>query len=312
MICQDSISTALATINTDTIKAFDWLVRGIDRRAPVTFVPNAGNIGDAAINLPCFYYLKERFDKVEICDMVVDTPRTECVFVGGGGNAVEPLYGEVRDFLDRLTLDHRLFMFPATILGYSESLRRVAPIARILCRETTSLAYVAKHIGPESVSLAHDAAFLLAPRLRNDFADRIGKTQTGRCRSFRTDDESIHQELRGNDIMFEHSDTWTDMTAAHDCVWAVADYLLGFGEVETDRLHCAILAAILGRHTTLRANSYFKNAAVFDHSLSRLSNTAFLPVAMDRRLKNAGLRMLQGLRRRSSWFKSNSPLEPTL
>ena len=91
MFCQESISAALATINTDTIRAFDWLVSGIDRRVPVTFVPNVGNIGDAAINLPCYYYLKERFDRVEICDMAADTPRTECVFVGGGGNAVEPL-----------------------------------------------------------------------------------------------------------------------------------------------------------------------------------------------------------------------------
>ena len=91
MIPQDPILLALATINAETIKAFDWLAGRIDRRVPVTFVPNPGNIGDAAINLACFDYLTERFDKVEIC-AITDTPRTECVFLGGGGNAVEPLY----------------------------------------------------------------------------------------------------------------------------------------------------------------------------------------------------------------------------
>src|ERR1700674_39941 len=164
----------LAAIIAETKASFDWLAGGIDRREPVTYVPNPGNIGDAAINLACFAYLTERFDNVEIRAMA-DAPSTECVFVGGGGNAVEPLYVNVRDFLDRLAPGHRLFMFPATIQGYSGSLRRVAPFARILCRERTSLAYVAKELGPENVSLAHDAAFLLAPRLRHDFANRIGK-----------------------------------------------------------------------------------------------------------------------------------------
>ncbi len=294
---------ALATINTETIRAFEWLAGGIDRGEPVTFVPNPGNIGDAAINVACFDYLTERFDEVEICAMA-DTPRTECVFVGGGGNAVEPLYVQVRDFLDRLAPNHRLFMFPATIQGYSGSLQRVAPFARILCRDKISLAYVAKQIGPENVSLAHDAAFLLAPRLRNDFARRIGKPRSVKCRSFRTDKESIHPEFGGNDIMFEYQGACTDMALAHDLVWDTARYLLGFGEVETDRLHCAILAGMLGRRTILRGNSYYKNAAVFDHSLSRLSNMTFLPPGAQviatptRDIKSVGVRKLRSIRRR--------------
>ena len=311
MIRQDPILSAVAAINTETVRAFDWLAAGVDRRVPVTFVPNPGNIGDAAINLACFDYLTERFDKVEICAMA-DTPRTECVFVGGGGNAVEPLYVDVRDFLDRLAPDHRLFMFPATIKGYSSSLQRVAPIARILCRESISLAYVAKQIGPENVLLAHDAAFLLAPRLQKDFADRIGETMTAKCRSFRTDRESIYWELRGNDIMVEHQGAWTDMAAARDCVLAVASYLLRFDVVETDRLHCAILAAILGRRTMLRANSYYKNIAVFEHSLSRFSNTIFLPPTIDRRAKNARIRILRDLRRRLRRLKAHHVQESTL
>ena len=69
MIYQSQILPAVAAINTETIRAFDWLTAGVDLRVPVTFVPNPGNIGDAAINLACHDYLTERFDKVEICAM---------------------------------------------------------------------------------------------------------------------------------------------------------------------------------------------------------------------------------------------------
>jgi exopolysaccharide biosynthesis predicted pyruvyltransferase EpsI len=302
-MCRDLISPALKAINAETVTAFDWLAAKIDRRKPVTFVPNPGNLGDAAINLACFDYLRSRFDTVTICG-IAETPQTECVFVGGGGNAVQPFYVAVRDFLDRLGPDHRLYMFPATIKGYAKSLRRVAPIARILCRESTSLAYVARQIGSEKVSLAHDAAFLLAPRLRNAFADRIEKAATAKFRSFRTDRESIHWKLGGNDIMAEHHSNWTNMAAARDLVWTVANYLLEFDEVETDRLHCAILAAILGRRTILRANSYYKNAAVFSHSLSRLSNTEFVPSKIKHRIRH--YLSLSRLRYRSHPFSASS------
>jgi hypothetical protein len=74
------------------------------------------------------------------------------------------------------------------------------------------------------------------------------------------------------------------------------------------------LRAILERQTILRANSYYKNAAVFDHSQSRLPDTRFMPpdaqvIAAPHRgtsnfrdIKNLGLPKLRGLRRRSRWL----------
>ena len=46
--------------------------------------------------------------------------------------------------------------------------------------------------------------------------------------------------------------------------------------VYTDRLHVAILAAILGKETTLYSNLYFKNKAVYEYSLSNFSNVKFV------------------------------------
>ena len=308
MKTQSPILLALAAIDAEIIRAFDWLAGQIDRRVPVTFVPNPGNIGDAAINIACFEYLKTRFDKVEICRMT-DVPRTECVFMGGGGNAIKHYYSNVREFIDRLPLDRRLFMFSATIRGYSKSLQRVAPIARILCREPISHAFVAGQIGFENSMLTHDAAFLLAKSLWNDFAYQIAEAKTGKCRSFRADMESTNRRLSENDIMGKHYDSWTDMMAARAYVWDTASYLLDFDEVETDRLHCAILSAMLGRKTVLRANSYYKNAAVFRHSLSRLPNTTFVPAGLFDSIRSASQQFERRLKQRAALIWAGGQIE---
>ena len=48
-----------------------------------------------------------------------------------------------------------------------------------------------------------------------------------------------------------------------------------FASVRTDRLHVAIAAAMLGKTVELYDNSYYKNRAVFDFSLSSLLNVRF-------------------------------------
>jgi hypothetical protein len=266
---------ALAQIIAETVAACEWLIAGIGPNEPITFVPNPGNIGDAAINVACLTFLKSRFARVEVCTMA-DAPATERVFVGGGGNLVEPLYVNQRDLLIRLDPAHRLFMFPATIRGYSSVLSRWAGRCRVLCREPVSSECVTKVLPRQDVGLCHDAAFLVAPCLRQSFAARIVKTTGAKCRVFRSDVERLHGGIGGLDIMAECQSDWTEEHGAYQAVVAAARFLVGFDEVETDRLHCAIIAAILGRKVVLRANSYNKNAAVFAHSLARLANAAFL------------------------------------
>jgi exopolysaccharide biosynthesis predicted pyruvyltransferase EpsI len=52
-----------------------------------------------------------------------------------------------------------------------------------------------------------------------------------------------------------------------------------FKEVQTNRLHGAIACHTLGIKCELRANAYWKNRAVFDHSLNNIinSNVTFRP-----------------------------------
>jgi exopolysaccharide biosynthesis predicted pyruvyltransferase EpsI len=81
-------------------------------------------------------------------------------------------------------------------------------------------------------------------------------------RFFRTDRESLGQGLpEGNrDISFEG----TEVTPIQGFFDAIGQ----FETVHTDRLHVAIVAALLGRRTHLYANGYHKNAAIFRSSLA--------------------------------------------
>jgi exopolysaccharide biosynthesis predicted pyruvyltransferase EpsI len=267
---------AWADLAAETEEGFAWLCNDIDPSEPVTFVPNPGNIGDALINLSCHQYLARRFDRIRLCS-VDEIPQTERVFVAGGGNLVAGLYASVAAFVERHCRDRRLHFFPSSVKGMDRWLDRLSGRLRIVCREPVSFAQVAAHVPAGEVLLGHDAAFRLAPRLRAAFAAGIAAHPPGAARFFRTDGERAHALPTDRDLMAEAGGDWRDLAEAERVVAGAAITLLGFGRIYTDRLHCAILAALLERYVVLMPNSYFKNEAVFGHSLSRFANVRFEP-----------------------------------
>jgi hypothetical protein len=267
------VLAAAEAIRAETERGFAWLAGPVDPAEPVSFVPNPGNIGDAAINLSCWRFLAGRFVEVEICPLG-QTPVHRNVFVGGGGNLVEPLYRRVADFIDGVPREKRLHLFPSTIDGFGELIAARASSIRIVCREAMSHRHVLNLIPASDAYLGHDAALALGPWLRSAFR-HLERLTDASVKPFRRDRERAITEDGGLDIMAQVQSDWTDLALAEKAVRLAAGYLLGFGRVETDRLHCAILSALLGRQTTLRPNSYFKNAAVFAHSLSRFANVEF-------------------------------------
>jgi exopolysaccharide biosynthesis predicted pyruvyltransferase EpsI len=48
-----------------------------------------------------------------------------------------------------------------------------------------------------------------------------------------------------------------------------------YEEINTDRLHLAISATLLGKKVNLFPNSYYKNKAVFDYSLKKFPSISF-------------------------------------
>jgi exopolysaccharide biosynthesis predicted pyruvyltransferase EpsI len=266
--------TSIEQIQMEAEQAFDWLTDGVPRDSAVTFVPNPGNVGDAAINLACWRHLRSKFTTVAVC-AAGDRPTADHIFIGGGGNLVEPLYQEIAGVLRGLAPRQRVFVFPSTIYGYPDLLDAIADRARIVCREDVSYHFVRKHLPAANVRLGHDAAFALSRHLRAEFAHKISQHPRHEAALFRSDRERGIENEIGFDLMGQYNSDWLDLKLADTVTALAAKYLLGFGRVQTDRLHCAILSAILDRETVLYPNSYFKNAAVFKHSLSRLPNVAF-------------------------------------
>lgn len=267
------MSGAQLRLQAETLASFEWLTGGLGRDQSVSFVPNPGNIGDAAINLACWMFLSGRFRHVELCG--ADTkPSHRIVFIGGGGNLVEPLYRRIAEVVRRLAPDHSIHIFPATVYGYDEILRRCGAGLRIVCREAVSYQFVCRAAPEAAIRLGHDAAFALASELLRRTPIKAAPHGI-EAKLYRTDLERAIDENGGLDIMAQQHSPWLDMETAARWIDVVARYLLGFSRVYTDRLHCAILSAILDRETVLLPNSYFKNSAVFDQSLFRFPNVRF-------------------------------------
>lgn len=265
----------LAVLAAETRAGFAWLTAGLDPAEPVSFIPNPGNVGDAAINLACWRHLAATFAEVEICP-AARQPQHRQVFLGGGGNFVEPLWQNQQALLERLSpARHRLAFFPATLYGYGGLLRRWRGRLRAVCREAVSFGYAAEQLEPADVCLGHDAAFALHGT-RPFAAAPPPVPGAPTARFLRRDKEGVLLGAASDgDLTGSPASQWLEPTKAAAAVAAVAERLAHCGSVATDRLHTAILAALLGRPTSLNPNSYFKNRAVFEQSLARLPWVAF-------------------------------------
>src|SRR5690606_35442984 len=64
----------------------------------------------------------------------------------------------------------------------------------------------------------------------------------------------------------------------YTCFWTSHCFVCAinhFDTIETDRLHVAIAASLLGKRVLLKRGNYYKNEAVFEHSLKgRFPNTS--------------------------------------
>lgn len=261
---------------SETRDGFAWLAEGLSRDTPVSFVPNFGNLGDAAINLACWRFLDSRFDSVELCPLD-RRPAHRDVFLGGGGNLVEPLYEQTSGFLLRLPLEHRPRLFPATLFGHRAVYERWGPRLRVLCRDLVSMTFARSQVAHGQLRLGHDAAFALDSWLQQNLslAPRAARKESGRF--FRRDKEALTLPPAGNeDPMAAIEGPWLDMAEAESEVLLLAHRIARCRHVATDRLHAAILGTLLDCEVTLHANAYFKNEAVFDHSLA-VAGAAFAP-----------------------------------
>ena len=232
------------------------------RDVKVDFYRFPGNYGDSLI----WHGTKILLNELNISDSYVeiDSPKnSDVLFIDGGGNFVN-YYSDVRDFLiKKHDLYKEIVILPHTIFGDKQidTLNNLSGNITVFCREKVSFDFVKQNFLKGNVYLWHDCAFY------NTFPKSLDGS--GVLNAFRKDKESILDSIpnSNNDLSYNGYATKP--------LDELINSLKQYGEINTDRLHIAICATLLGKKVNLFHNSYYKNEAVFDYSLRKFPNVSF-------------------------------------
>ena len=235
----------------------------IYKNQPVDFFRFPGNYGDSLI----WHGTKVLLNSLNISEHYVEisSPKyNDVLFIDGGGNFVD-YYSDVRNFLiKKPSLYGEIIILPHTIFGEKqiEILNNISSKLTVFCREKVSAEFVASNLTHGNVYLWHDCAFY------NKFpAIPSGE---GALNAFRSDKESVLGTLP------ESNDDISYNGYAQKPLDKLVSTLGRYAQINTDRLHVAICATLLGKRVKLFPNSYYKNKAVFDYSLKRFPNINFV------------------------------------
>ncbi len=233
------------------------------RNKSVDFFRFPGNYGDSLI----WHGTKNLFSELIIDEKYVDINSSRynnTLLIDGGGNFVD-YYSDIRDFLIKKSfLYNEVIILPHTIFG-DEQIRVLNNISSklvIFCREEISVNFLNNKIKNANVYTWHDCAFY-----NNLVQEPKG---SGELNAFRLDKESRLQKLPSSnkDISLKGYATKP--------LDEFIDKIYPYKQVNTDRLHVAICAVLLGKKVKLYANSYYKNKAVFNYSLKNYNNIEFI------------------------------------
>ncbi len=136
----------------------------------------------------------------------------------------------------------------------------------VFCRELVSFDALRK-VGakPKVLLLGHDLAFHL------DVSEWASRPAAGRAGLFRHDNEAAYGRLPHDLDVIEDASHGSDAEPEK-----LLDFVARFAEIHTDRCHGAITAAMMGRKVTFYRNNYFKNRAIYDHSLAAMPQVRFV------------------------------------
>lgn len=235
----------------------------IYKNQSVDFFRFPGNYGDSLI----WHGTKILLSSLNILEQYVDISSQKynnVLFIDGGGNLVD-YYSDVRDFLiKKSSLYDEIIILPHTIFGEKQIqvLNNISSKLTVFCREKISAKFLEDNLIHAGVYLWHDCAFY----------NKFYPVSSGRdiLNAFRSDKESILKILPESNIDLSYNGYATKPLNE------LINVLQKYEQINTDRLHIAIGAALLGKQARLFPNSYYKNKAVFDYSLKRFPNVSFV------------------------------------
>jgi exopolysaccharide biosynthesis predicted pyruvyltransferase EpsI len=255
----------------------------------VYFKANPGNGGDALIAIAALHKFK-KFN-IKLAGIISDTesfdPTGKIIFYGGGGNLIDN-YVNAAEFFERCHhLAKEIILLPHTINGHKELLQNFQSNITLFVRELKSYEFLQKLDLNCKFYLDHDLALELNPdsfvkyHSVNPIFKRIKillkkflhcNTKTKELNAFRLDVEKTTIDIPSDNIdisrEFNYDPTMANETLVKKSVTDIFTLIAQFEIINTNRLHIAISAALLGKQVNFYSNSYWKNEAIYDHSIA--------------------------------------------
>lgn len=236
------------------------------RCTEVFYQCNPGNAGDSIIQAGTFHFFESQNIPYRIIEPGTSIPPETILWYSGGGNLVE-YYNDCKKWLMSFSETNPCIILPHTINDIV-FLRQLNSRTILICREEKSFELCLANFSGK-VFLHQDMAFYLDIARLNV----IPKKGRGSLYAFRQDKEKNGQNFSNTlDVSWLFGYQLTNRESIMDCASHFLDVINSFEFIHTDRLHIAIGAFLLGKkHIYLYPNSYYKNRAVYDHSLSSTS-----------------------------------------
>lgn len=266
--------------------------------ARVKYYPNTGNAGDSLINVGFYQLADEVGLEYEVIDRdePVNVNDTDVIIIGGGG-ALVPEWSATPEFLGSVIGKcKKIVILPQSIRGVDALLQKLGIDDIIFCREKYSF-NGCESLGLScSLYLADDMAFYVDVKKLRDSKKEFPKLNyknlirsvvynyhlvvrsniSRRIGAFRCDKESNYEvkvkRRRMNDFSaiarFGSGSIGKSNYSAHMFLNLIDRY----DEIDTDRLHVIIGAALLEKKVNAYPNSYYKVRGVIEHSLGGYPN----------------------------------------
>lgn len=276
----------------------------------VFYIPNPGNAGDSIIAEGTMQKCNQLGINLRFVDRHRHPLHDQIVFYGGGGNIAKSNFS-VR-FIRRIHNNvKKLVILPHTIHSVDALLNELGENVDIICREKVSYLYLMNSKTKANVYLAKDMALHMdtniAMQYKAGWMDKISvvgcyvlcklrlsdkqaptlkgliglfrapiENQEDRkiLNAFRTDGEKTKLDLPDDNL--DISEVFALGTETEVMIKEggarFLKYINQFEVINTNRLHVAISATLVGKSVNFYPNNYYKCQAVYEYSLKQFSN----------------------------------------